>query len=133
LRTMSRVIRALGPATVAGVEGGRIVERRDWQIPGTIDRTLSADAWASRVRARLEEAVRMPMVSDVPIGAFLSGGIDSSAVVGLRSKHSSGPVKTYSIGFGGSGADDFYNELPYAKAIARRVATDTHPIPGTPA
>src|SRR5436190_975585 len=127
-RTIFRGIRKLGPATVASVEGGRVTERRDWQIAGTIDRTVSADAWASRVRARLEESVRMQMVSDVPIGAFLSGGIDSSAVVGLMSKHSSGPVKTYSIGFGGSDADDFYNELPYAKAIARRFGTDHHEI-----
>ena len=127
-RTIFRGVRKLAPATVVTVEGGRIAERRYWQIAGTIDRARTAGEWAAQVRARVEESVRMQMVSDVPIGAFLSGGIDSSAVVGLMSKHSSGPVKTYSIGFGGSDADDFYNELPYAKAIAKRFGTDHHEI-----
>jgi asparagine synthase (glutamine-hydrolysing) len=70
----------------------------------------------------------MQMVSDVPIGAFLSGGIDSSAVVGMMAKHSHGAVKTYSIGFEGSSADAYYNELPFASLIARRFGTDHHEI-----
>ena len=127
-RTIFRGVRKLPPATVVTVEDGRINEHRYWRIGGTVDRVPTVDEWAARVRARLEESVRMQMVSDVPIGAFLSGGIDSSAVVGLMSKHSSGPVKTYSIGFGGSAADDFYNELPYAKAVAERFRTDHHEI-----
>ena len=127
-RTIFRGVRKLPPATVVTVENGRIAEQRYWRIAGSIDRAPSVDDWTARIRARLEESVRMQMVSDVPIGAFLSGGIDSSAVVGLMSKYSSGPVKTYSIGFGGSDADDFYNELPYAKAVAERFGTDHHEI-----
>jgi asparagine synthase (glutamine-hydrolysing) len=126
--TLFKGIRKLPPATVATVENGRVSERRYWRIAGTIDEGTSADEWVERVRARLEESVRMQMVSDVPIGAFLSGGIDSSAVVGLMSRHSNGPVRTYSIGFDGSDADDFYNELPYARAIAQRFGTDHHEI-----
>jgi asparagine synthase (glutamine-hydrolysing) len=68
------------------------------------------------------------MVSDVPIGAFLSGGIDSSAVVGMMSRHSAGPVRTYAIGFDGGAADAYYNELPYARTIAQRFATEHHEI-----
>ncbi len=127
-RTIFRGVRKVPPATVVTVEDGRVNEHRYWRIAGAIDRVPTVDEWAVRVRARLEESVRMQMVSDVPIGAFLSGGIDSSAVVGLMSKYSSGPVKTYSIGFGGSDADDFYNELPYAKTVAGRFGTDHHEI-----
>jgi asparagine synthase (glutamine-hydrolysing) len=121
-------IRKLPPATIATIEDGRVAEHRYWRISGAIDETHGIDDWIGSVRARLEESVRMQMVSDVPIGAFLSGGIDSSAVVGMMAKHSHGPVKTYSIGFGGSEADDYYNELPYAAMIARRFATDHHEI-----
>lgn len=68
----------------------------------------------------LDEAVRVRMVSDVPFGAFLSGGIDSSAVVGLMTRHSDSPVKTFSVGF----ADSGYSELAYAKAVADQFGTD---------
>jgi len=80
------------------------------------------------VRARMEEAVRMQMVSDVPIGAFLSGGIDSSAVLAFMAKHSDTPVRTYSIGFSGGAADQFYNELPYARQVAELFRTSHHEI-----
>ncbi len=63
----------------------------------------------------------MQMVSDVPIGAFLSGGIDSSAVVALHGAAQRPAVKTYAIGFDGGAADAYYNELPYARQVARAV------------
>jgi asparagine synthase (glutamine-hydrolysing) len=72
----------------------------------------------------LEEAVRVRMISDVPFGAFLSGGIDSSAVVAMMSRHSTQPVKTFSVGFGESA----YSELAYARAIADRFHTDHHEL-----
>lgn len=72
----------------------------------------------------LDEAVRIRMVSDVPFGAFLSGGIDSSAVVGLMSRHSEHPVKTFSVGF----AESDYSELEYAKTIAAQFETDHHEL-----
>ena len=64
------------------------------------------------------------MVSDVPLGAFLSGGIDSSSVVAMMAKHSSQPVRTYSIGFEAEGAGALYNELQYARRVADLFATD---------
>jgi asparagine synthase (glutamine-hydrolysing) len=70
----------------------------------------------------------MQMVSDVPIGAFLSGGIDSSTVVGLMSRHSDQPVQTYAIGFKGTAADDYYNELPYARRVAELFRTQHQEI-----
>ncbi len=72
----------------------------------------------------LEEAVSIRMVSDVPFGAFLSGGIDSSAIVGLMSQHSERPIKTFSVGF----AEGEYSELRYAKTIADQFKTEHHEL-----
>jgi asparagine synthase (glutamine-hydrolysing) len=68
------------------------------------------------------------MVSDVPIGAFLSGGVDSSAVVAFMAAHSRHPVKTYAIGFGGGDAEAYYDELPHARRVAELFRTDHHEI-----
>lgn len=73
---------------------------------------------------QLDEAVRIRMISDVPFGAFLSGGIDSSAVVAMMSRHSAHPVKTFSVGF----AESAYSELAYARAIANQFHTDHHEL-----
>ncbi len=80
----------------------------------------SADAWAARLRETLDRAVRRQMVSDVPLGSFLSGGIDSSILVSAMSRASDRPVKTFSIGF----RDQSYDELPFARLVARHCGTD---------
>lgn len=74
--------------------------------------------------ARLEDAVRATMVSDVPVGAFLSGGIDSSVVVALMSRVAAGPVRTFAVGF----EEASYNELPYAREVARYCGTEHHEL-----
>jgi hypothetical protein len=66
-------IRKLPPATIVTIEDGRIDEHRYWRVSGVIDESRGVDEWVGIVRERLEESVRMQMVSDVPIGAFLSG------------------------------------------------------------
>src|SRR5204862_5389692 len=91
-QSIFRGIRKLPPATLVAIDNGRVQERRYWRVPSTVDRVTSEAEWIARVRERLEESVRMQMVSDVPIGAFLSGGIDSSAVVAFMSAHSEPPV-----------------------------------------
>jgi len=121
-------IRKLPPATMLVASRDGISERRYWRIRDRTDELRSERDWVDAVRARLEESVRMQMVSDVPIGAFLSGGIDSSTVVGLMARSSERPVKTYAIGFAGGAAESFYDELPYARAVAERFGTDHHEI-----
>ena len=97
-----------------------------WDVPqGPTDKCSEAE-WIERVREKFVESVRIRLVSDVPLGAFLSGGIDSSAIVAVMARLTDQPVKTYSIGF--EGADRFYNELPYAQIVAKAFATDHHEI-----
>jgi asparagine synthase (glutamine-hydrolysing) len=80
--------------------------------------------WVDGLEARLAEAVRLQLRADVPLGAFLSGGIDSTTVVALMQKQSARPIKTFTIGFERSG----YDEAPFARAIARRLGTDHHEL-----
>ncbi len=121
-------IRKLPPATLLAVEDGKVREWRYWQLPTRQAVRISEDEWIARVRAQLEESVRMQMVSDVPIGAFLSGGIDSSAVVACMAKHSAQPIRTYAIGFSGGKAESLYNELPYARRVAELFSTSHREI-----
>lgn len=86
--------------------------------------SMNEDAAANRVREIFDESVRMRMIADVPLGAFLSGGIDSSSVVASMAMQSSERVKTFSIGFEESG----FNELPAAALVAKKFNTDHHEI-----
>ncbi len=88
----------------------------------TVQRPRSEDALIEELRWRLAEAVRLHLVSDVPVGAFLSGGIDSSAVVALMASELGHPVKTFSIGF----TQTEFNELPYARVVAQRYGAEHH-------
>jgi asparagine synthase (glutamine-hydrolysing) len=103
-------------------------EWRYWRLPAGQEQRLSERGWIDRVRTQVEESVRMQMVSDVPIGAFLSGGVDSSAVVGYMAKHSPHPIRTYAIGFSGGEAEALYNELPYARRVAEIFGTQHREI-----
>jgi asparagine synthase (glutamine-hydrolysing) len=119
-------IEKLLPGHYMVVEGGRVRVEQYWDAPaGAVD-TRSENEWVDCLRDKLIESVRIRMVSDVPLGAFLSGGIDSSTIVAAMARMVDQPVKTYSIGF--EGADRFYNELPYARIVAKAFATDHHEI-----
>ncbi|WP_445678478.1 asparagine synthase (glutamine-hydrolyzing) [Radicibacter daui] len=100
---------------------GSAEERRWWDI-GTALRPvpMEMDEAADRVLEVLDDAVRIRLRSDVPVGAFLSGGLDSSAVTALMSRHASSPVQTYSVGFAGDHAMD---ETPFARLVADKYQT----------
>ena len=97
-----------------------------WDVPesGTSDSSRSDEEWIRECRDRLEETVRMRLMSDVPLGMFLSGGVDSSAIAALIRRESSGPVKTFSVGY----AESAYSELPYAREVAQHLGTDHHEV-----
>ena len=108
------------------IENGRVREQEYWDIPSGQVEIRSEREWIETVREKLLESIRIRLISDVPLGAFLSGGIDSSAIVGAMAGMMDEPVKTYSIGFDQS--DRFYNELPYARIVAKAFGTDHHEI-----
>jgi asparagine synthase (glutamine-hydrolysing) len=125
-RTLFRGIRKLQPGCCAVWEQGHLREWNWYQPPDCCKRSdseLPEDPVGAFLE-HLDEAVRIRMVSDVPFGAFLSGGIDSSAVVGLMTRHSNHPVKTFSVGF----AESQYSELAHARTIAQQFATDHHEL-----
>jgi len=124
-KTLFEGIRKLDPGTCATWEKGRLIERRYWSAPDRESPPAGAadghvvDAFLER----LDEAVKLQMVSDVPFGAFLSGGLDSSAIVALMTRHNS-RVRTFSVGFGEGG----YSELAYASVVARHFGTHHHEL-----
>src|SRR5262249_27207441 len=124
--TLFHGITKVPPGHFITVERGVMTERRYWSVPTWRVDTRSDAEWAERVREKLLEAVQIRLVSDVPIGAFLSGGIDSSAIIAAMARLADRPVKTYSIGF--EGRDHFYNELHFANVIAKKFRTDHHEI-----
>jgi len=125
-RTLFKGIRKLAPGSFAVWEKSLLTESKYYLPPDAIpggDKTV-VDNPVETFLEQLDEAVRIRMVSDVPFGAFLSGGIDSSAVVGLMSSHSELPIKTFSVGF----SETAYSELGYARDIAEQFATDHHEL-----
>lgn len=103
-------------------QSGEIIKKRYWKLDFWQKLDLSESAWEKRVEERLKEAVRSRLISDVPLGAHLSGGIDSSLIVAIMAQELGKPVKTFTIGF--KEAD--YNELPYARMVAKRYQTEHH-------
>ncbi|MBS0394340.1 MAG: asparagine synthase (glutamine-hydrolyzing) [Proteobacteria bacterium] len=99
---------------------GRVELRRYWNVTFQQETGRDEASWREELLERLKEAVRIRLVSDVPLGAFLSGGIDSSTVVALMAKLMNRPVKTFSIGF----ADREFNEASDARLVAQHLGTD---------
>lgn len=126
--TIFKGIRKLPPASLLIWERSGWRVESYWQVPDGVRYDFGEEEWTEQIRTGLRRAVGEHMVSDVPIGAFLSGGIDSSAVVALMAEVSNQPVNTYSIGYGGPGAASYYNELSFASTVARRYKTNHREI-----
>jgi asparagine synthase (glutamine-hydrolysing) len=100
------------------------VVERYWELQFQPDGRRSEEETIEQLREKLRESVRYHLVSDVPVGAFLSGGIDSSAVVASMAMMATGRIKTFSIGF----REQEFDELPYARLVAQRFGTDHHEL-----
>jgi asparagine synthase (glutamine-hydrolysing) len=128
-RTLFRGIRKLMPGCTLSLRAGEpdsLRIRRYWDpapdpaLPSAAD----DDFWISECRRRLEETVRMRLMSDVPLGMFLSGGLDSSAIAALLKRGADGPVKTFSVGY----KEAPYSELSYARRVAEKIGTEHHEV-----
>jgi asparagine synthase (glutamine-hydrolysing) len=122
-------VEKLPPGHHLTFKNGRLKVERYWDFryESNGNGHKAAD-YLEELRALLSEAVKLRLVSDVPLGAFLSGGVDSSTVVGLMARHMDQPVKTFSIGFN----EDSYDELKYARLTAKKFGTDHHEFIVTP-
>ena len=125
--TMLRGIRKLEPGHTILVSSAGIQVRRYWDVPLRQPRKIAEADALEQTDALLRECLRMHLVADVPLGAFLSGGLDSSAVVGLMSELGVQEIKTFSIGY-----DDPESELDYARVVASHFRTDHHELHLTP-
>jgi asparagine synthase (glutamine-hydrolysing) len=118
-----RGVNRLQPASLLVFEGGDVKVERYWE-PAPAEPSGSDEEWLERVRDTVTGAVCRRLASDVPLGALLSGGIDSTIAVALMAEASSQPVRTFTVGF----TDERYDERRYARAVAERYATEHEEI-----
>jgi asparagine synthase (glutamine-hydrolysing) len=122
--TFFEEIYELAPGHKLVVEGGEITIEQYWKLPPQgVDIELSEKQYIERLRELFEDAVMARLVSDVPLGAFLSGGVDSAAVVAFMTRSMNQPVKTFAIGFADEAS---FNELEYSRAVAKEFRSDHH-------
>lgn len=131
-RTPLMDVRKLEPGTAMMVREGRVTKRwRHYALPAPgPDKALSVAEWTAEVRRVLGEAVKRQMVSDVPLGAFLSGGLDSSAIVSHARKHTTERLQCFTIDFEEALAKEegFCRDLPYAERVAKHLNVDLHVV-----
>jgi asparagine synthase (glutamine-hydrolysing) len=129
-RTLFRGIRKLMPGhhlrllLGAGDAVLKIEQYWDVPVPAPTREGPTETEWIAETRRRLEETVQMRLMSDVPLGMFLSGGIDSSAIAALIRRQTNGPVKTFAVGY----REAQYSELGYAATVAKAIGTEHHEI-----
>jgi len=120
--TMLKAVRKLPAAHRLFWRGDGVRTERYWRLDFRTDGERSDASWVEELEARLDDAVRSHMVSDVPVGAFLSGGLDSSAVVAAMARHSDGPFPTFCVG----SDERTFDEREHARAVALRCGTSHH-------
>jgi asparagine synthase (glutamine-hydrolysing) len=112
----------LPPAHTLTVEQGRLSLKEYWDVHFKINERTDEQEIYNKLLAKIKESVRLRLISDVPLGAFLSGGIDSSTIVALMAGEMTQPVKTFSIGF----QEPEFNEIPYARRVSEIFGTEHH-------
>ncbi len=122
-------IRKLAPGSwlMYDSNNGSVEQGSYWKLPYPAETDTSGTTeaqWRSKIRETFDESVRIRMIADVPLGAFLSGGIDSTSVVASMASNTKDAVKTFSIGF----EESEFNELPWAKQVAQQYNTEHHEI-----
>jgi asparagine synthase (glutamine-hydrolysing) len=136
-RTLFRNIRKLMPGHYLELDtASALTVRQYWELPapgatspgdtspGAPAEDRSDESWIAECRERLEETVRMRLMSDVPLGMFLSGGVDSSAIAAIMKRNFSGPVKTFAVGY----QEAEFSELSYARHVAQAIGTEHHEV-----
>jgi asparagine synthase (glutamine-hydrolysing) len=121
--TMFEGIEILAPGSLMVIEGGecRVQQYWDWEFPAeSIDQDKSADEWAEELRGLMIDSVRFQLRADVPVGAYLSGGLDSSVITSLIKNYTDTPLRTFSIGF----EDDEFDESPYQQELVQYLGTN---------
>jgi asparagine synthase (glutamine-hydrolysing) len=122
-------VEKLAPGSFLIYKNGEITTRKYWDFDYSgVSEAKSEAEYVEELREKLKEAVRVRLVSEVPLGAFLSGGVDSSAIVAMMSQILEKPVKTFSIGFN----EDSFNELKFARIAAKHFETEHHEFIVTP-
>ena len=118
-------IKKLPPGHLLELEKGKLSISQYWDLPEySTHSPVSEEECLEELEFRLAEAVKMRLIADVPLGAFLSGGVDSSTIVALMARFSSRPVKTFSIGF----RQKDFDETPYSRLVARKFGTEHHEL-----
>lgn len=118
--SMFQNINKLPPASFAMLKNGKLTIRQYWTLENIKRKNYSFNEAARKLLSLMEDSIRTQLISDVPLGAFLSGGVDSSAIVALMAKYSSSKVKTFSVGFG----NRKFDESVYAKKVSRLIGTE---------
>lgn len=123
--TLNKGVERVAPGQMIVLEHGSVRSHRYWQLPkprGKTDRTRGTGEWVEELDSLLRLVVREHLMSDVPLGAFNSGGLDSSLVTALASGYADGPLNTYSLGFD----DSAFDESRYARIVSERFGTIHH-------
>ncbi|HMC62089.1 MAG TPA: asparagine synthase (glutamine-hydrolyzing), partial [Candidatus Solibacter sp.] len=124
-QTLFSGIRKLMPGHWLRLTPEQLAIRQYWEIPRPNSHEKRDDqSWIDECRSRLEEAVRTRLMSDVPLGMFLSGGVDSSAIAAIMKRNFTGPVKTFAVGY----QEAEFSELSYARHVAQTIGTEHHDV-----
>jgi asparagine synthase (glutamine-hydrolysing) len=126
--SMFRDVVKLPPGHTMVWEKGQVTTSQYWNLSFEPDYSRSEEECQAHLRSMLEESIRLRLMADVPLGVFLSGGLDSSAIASIMSRHVSGRLKTFSVGF----ESEYYSEFPFARAVAKHIGAEHHEVVITP-